>query len=251
MGSPRSASVYADFLLPHLGADTHLVDVGCGAGELSLELASKVRQVTGVDGDAAEIQSARSAATTLSIRNADFMVGDAYSLPFPDDACTVVLGHSVLEAVDQPSDLVAEMAGVVRPGGLVAVASVDYGGLILHGPHQSLVRRFFDIRERLWLAEGAYPYRGRELRGLLTGNGLTRVEASTKHIPYGTEDAVREFGLGRADDCVDDWYVEGSRREQLAAPEDVAAMREAWLEWSESPTSFAAFAWCRALGWKA
>jgi SAM-dependent methyltransferase len=250
MTSLRSASVYADFLLPHVSSDMHLVDVGCGSGELTLDLARQVRRVTGIDDDVGEIESARAAAAASSTTNADFLVGTAYDLPVPRDEADVVLGHSVLEAVERPSDVVDEMRRVVKPGGLVAVASVDYGGLILTGPHESLIRRFYDIRERLWLADGAFPYRGRDLRGLLLASGLGRVEASTRYLSYGTEDAVREFGLGRADDCLDDWYVESSQREGLATPDDLATLRRAWLEWAESPRSYAAFAWCRALGRK-
>jgi len=250
MASSRSASVYADFLLPHLNGETHLVDVGCGSGELTLDLARRVGRVCGIDGDAGEIGRAQAAATASRTTNADFVVGDAYALPLPDDHADAVFGHSVLEAVERPADVVAEMRRVARPGGLVAVASVEYGGLILGGPHESRTRQFFDIRERLWLTQGAFPYRGRDLRGLLVASGLARVEATTTSVSYGTEDAVREFGLGRADDCRDEWYVESAQREGLATADDLATMRGAWLEWAESPSSYAAFAWCRALGRK-
>jgi len=74
------------------------------------------------------------------------------------------------------------------------------------------------------------------------------VEATTRSICYGTEDDVRAFGIGRADDCLDDWYAEGAEREGLATARELAQLREAWLDWSDSPASYAAFAWCRALG---
>lgn len=250
MTSSRTARVYADFLLPHVTTDMHLIDVGCGSGELSLELAAQVRRLTGIDGDLTEIESARAAAEASATRNAEFTVGDAYALPLPENTADAVFCHSVLEALDRPAAALAEITRVLKPNGVVAVASVEYGGLILSGPHERLTRRFFDIRQRLWLAGGATPWRGRELRGLLLGSGFVNVEATTKYICYGTEEAVREFGRGRAEDCMDDWYVEGAERENLATSRDLAAVREAWLEWSESSASYAAFAWCRALGWK-
>jgi SAM-dependent methyltransferase len=250
MASSRSAQVYADFFLPHLSSDMHLLDVGCGSGELSLELAAEVRQLTAVDTDPAEVEHARARAEAAATPNADFEVGDAYALPVPDESVDAVLAHSVLEALHRPADAVIEMRRALTRGGVLAVASVEYGGLILAGPQEPLIRRFFDIRERLWLSEGADPFLGRGLRGLLIAHGFGRVEASTKYICYGTEDAVREFGLGRADDCIDDWYVESAQRRGLATKRDLTALRQAWLEWSESPSSYAAFAWCRALGWK-
>ena len=130
------------------------------------------------------------------------------------------------------------------------MASVEYTGLILAGPHHDLTSRFYAIRERLWQIEGADPYFGRELRGLLLGAGFANVIATTTYINYGTTEAVNEFGLGRAEDCNDDWYTTSAVQHGLATQEELAAMRRAWLEWSASSTSYAAFAWCRALGWK-
>jgi SAM-dependent methyltransferase len=251
MAQSRSAQVYADFLLPHLTTEMHLIDVGCGSGELSLELAAEVRYLTGVDGDRAEVELARSSAEASSTSNAAFTVGDAYALPLPDSEADAVFGHSVLEALDRPAEAISEMSRVLKRNGVVAVACVDYGGLILAGPHESLVRRFFDIRKQLWQREGVSPYRGRELRGLLLANGFQRVHATTIYISYGDEDAIREFGIGRAADCTDEWYVESAQREGLANLHDLATMRQAWQEWSASAASYAAFAWCRALGWKA
>lgn len=250
MPSTRSDDVYADFLLPHLTTEMHLVDVGCGSGELSLELAAEVGHLTGIDDDPAEIELARTAAEASSSSNADFTVGDAYSLPLPDNEADAVFGHSVLEALERPAEALAEMSRVLKRSGVVAIACVEYGGLILAGPHEPLVRRFFDIREQLWQREGVAPYRGRELRGLLLASGFGRVEATTNYICYGNEDAVREFGIGRADDCSDEWFAESAQRDGLATLHDLATMRAAWQEWSESTASYAAFAWCRALGWK-
>ncbi len=246
----RSHEIYADFLLPHIGADTRLVDVGCGSGELSMALASVVASLVGVDNDADEIGAARRAAADAETDNATFVVGSAYDLALPDGETDAVIAHSVLEAVDNPGAAIVEARRVLRPGGILGVASVAYDGLILGGPHEVLTRRFYEIRQRLWAAEGADPYLGRRLRGLLLTNGFVDVEATTLAVSYGTIAAVREFGTGRADDCEDEWYVESAIREGLATRVDLEAMRKAWLEWSEAPTSYAAFTWCRALGWK-
>lgn len=250
MATSRSALVYADFLLPHLTTGTYLVDVGCGDGELSLDLAREVRQITGVDSDEDDIQAANRSAGLLGTENADFSVGDAYALDVPDSRADAVLAHSVLEALDRPAEALAEMKRVLKPGGVVAAASVEYDGLILAGPHQPLVRRFYHIREQLWQHDGADPYLGRELRRLLLEAGYVDVVASTKSISYGTTEAVREFGCGRAEDCEDDWYVSSALRHGLATRDELTAMRQVWLEWSESSASYAAFSWCRALGWK-
>jgi ubiquinone/menaquinone biosynthesis C-methylase UbiE len=246
----RSSAVYADFLEPYLSSGTHLLDAGCGSGELTLDLAGIVGEVTGIDLEVEEIEAARQAATRAGVTNAHFEVADVYRLDFASDHFDAVLAHSVLEALDRPTDAIAEMTRVLRPGGILAAASVEYAGLVLAGPHQDLTNRFYAIRERLWQIQGADPYLGRELRRLLNGAGLVDVTATTTCITYGTAERVEEFGLGRAEDCDDHWYVTSAIRHGLANREELQAMRQAWADWAASSASYAAFAWCKALGWK-
>ena len=242
--------MYADFLLPHLSDETDLVDVGCGDGELTVDLARSVRSVVAIDIDQEDLAGARARARRESVGNATFEVADVYALGLADDVADVVLGHSVLEALEHPVRALAEMRRVLRSGGVVGVASVEYGGLILAGPHEDLLRRFYAIREQLWIREGADPYLGRRLRSLLSESGFRDVEASTKAIPYGTSDLVATFGRGRADDCADEWYVTSAVESGLSTSAEIEQMHDAWLEWAESPASYASFTWCRALGWK-
>ena len=103
----------------------------------------------------------------------------------------------------------------------------------------------------LWQVTGsADPYLGRKLRGLLATAGYLEVAASSKYICYGTQAAVRSFGLGRAEDCRDDWYAGMAMRFGLATQHDLDAMENAWRLWSQAPDAYAAFAWCHALGRK-
>jgi hypothetical protein len=109
------------------------------------------------------------------------------------------------------------------------------------------LRRFYDLRLALWEAQGdVHPYRGRELRGLLLGAGFAQVEASVTYFSYGTEERVRTFGLGRAADCRDEWFVGGLTERKLADHDEIDGLEHAWIRWAEAPDSFAAFAWGRA-----
>jgi SAM-dependent methyltransferase len=246
----RSVEDYADFLVPHLAPDGHLLDVGCGTGALSLGLAAQTGRVTGVDIDSGDLDEARAHAARLGVRNAEFSEASAYALDLPDDHVDAVFAHSVLEALERPAAALHEMVRVLKPGGLLGVASVEYGGYLVSGPQEDLLRRFYDIREQLWILEGPNPYLGRRLRGLLSHAGLTDAVATTKYFTFGTPDAVRSYALDRAAECADEWYAPNAVEHGLATYGDLRAMAAAWTAWSESPDSYAAFAWCRAVAWK-
>ena len=247
----RNAADYADFLLPHLNADFRLLDVGCGQGTITLGLAERVAHVDGVDPAEEAFADARHHAAEHEIKNVEFRVGSVYGLDFPDDHFDACFCHSMLETLDRPLDGLIDIKRILKPGGVLGVACVEYGGLILAGPSHELLRRFYATRERVWLLEeSADPYRGRQLRGLLERARFDRVTATSKYFCYGTGEAVESFGLARAEECGDGWYARSARKHALATTSDLDAMSRAWLEWSKSPDAYLAFAWCQALGWK-
>ena len=245
----RSAAEYADFVVSSIRADDRVIDVGCGPGSITVGLAEIAGHVTGVDLDEAEFTDAREYAAKRGIGNLEFLQGSIYQLGFADasfDMCTL---FSMMETLDDPLAGLAEVRRVLKPGGLIGASSIEYGGLILHGPHEALLRRFYELRLRLWDAQDdVHPYRGRELRGLLVAAGFRQVEARTTYFSYGTTERVRTFGLGRAADCQDEWYVSGLTEQGLANQSEIDSLEQAWIHWAGSPDSFAAFAWGRAIG---
>jgi SAM-dependent methyltransferase len=247
----RSAAEYADFVLPSIGHRDAVLDVGCGPGSITLDLASAAARVTGVDVDDAEFADARAYAAEHGIDNVEFREGSIYALDVPDASIEVCTLFAMLETLDDPLAGLAEVRRVLKPGGVIGASSIEYGGLILHGPGEPLLRRFYELRLKIWEAQGdVHPFRGRELRGLLLAAGFSHVEARVTYLSYGAEERIRSFGLGRAADCRDEWYVDGVTGNGFADQDEIDALERAWLEWAESPDSFAAFAWGRALGRK-
>ncbi len=246
----RDPGRYADFLLPHLDADAHLLDLGCGDGALTVGLSAIAGRVTGVDVEAEGYEEAAAHAASHGLDQVAFEVADATTLPFADDTFDAVLAHSVLEAGPEPVKVLAEACRVLRPGGWLGVASVEYDGLILAGPDADLLRRSNGIRERLWQLDGANPFMGRELRRLVHESGFVDVESTTVAFSYGTPDLVRAFAAGRAEESADNEWVAAAVDAGLATDDEMAAMARAWTAWGESPASYAAFTWCRAVARK-
>jgi ubiquinone/menaquinone biosynthesis C-methylase UbiE len=95
------------------------VDVGCGNGAFTEVLIGRASPaaVTGIDPSEGQISYAR---TRPGAAMAQFQIGDAQSLPFADDSFDAASMALVIAFLDDPGKAAAEMARVVRPGGLVA-----------------------------------------------------------------------------------------------------------------------------------
>src|ERR1019366_5404766 len=96
----RTAANSAAYLLPHLAPGLDLLDVGCGPGTITCDLAREVApgRVVGVDAAADVLDQARATAADDNLTVA-FEVADLFALPFADDSFDVVHAHQVLQHV--------------------------------------------------------------------------------------------------------------------------------------------------------
>ena len=248
----RPAAVYADFLLPHLQPGMIVLDLGCGRATISMGLAGVVPngRVIGVDIKESCLALARRDAASMGCNKLAFTAADGRQLPFHDGVFDAVFCHSVLETLNDPASVVAELRRVIGRGGAVGAASVEYGGIILAGAELAGPRRFYDIRQQWWRAEGiAEPNMGRLLRGLFQKVGFRRVEAFAHYISYGTPDRITAFAHDRAAECRDRRLNAAVARHGIASTEELTRLAACWEEWGRDPGAFFAFPWCRVLAW--
>ena len=157
-----------------------VLDCGCGTGTITLGLAESVPEghFVGVDLDLSGLKGAQRAAVSLGHQNVSWIGADGRSLPFHGAIFDAVLCHSMLETLDDPAPVIAELRRLTKRGGVVGAASVEYDGIILAGEPTAGPRRFYDIRQQLWRAARiAEPNTGRRLRGLFQAAGFGHVEA--------------------------------------------------------------------------
>ena len=139
-----------------------MLDAGCGSGTITVGLAEHVGAVVGVD-QKDHFAPAVEYAISSNIANVRFQAADLYALEFPDAHFDACLCHSALETLKRPAEALLELRRVMKPGAVLGVASVEYGGIILAGDDVEPLRRFYQIREQLWQLDGvANPYFGRE-----------------------------------------------------------------------------------------
>jgi ubiquinone/menaquinone biosynthesis C-methylase UbiE len=88
------------------------LEVGCGEGRVSRDLAASGHVVTGVDVSGTMVELA-----TEADPGSTYLVGDASALPFPDGSFDLVVAYNSLMDVDDMPAAVAEIARVLEPGG--------------------------------------------------------------------------------------------------------------------------------------
>ena len=101
---------------PNTLADAlEILDVGCGAGFLTNDLAKSNFRVTGVDLSESSLEVAQKYDHTKKV---SYQTADAYMLPFDENRFSVVTCMDFLEHVESPEKVVREIARVLKPGGL-------------------------------------------------------------------------------------------------------------------------------------
>jgi 2-polyprenyl-3-methyl-5-hydroxy-6-metoxy-1,4-benzoquinol methylase len=107
-----------------------ILDIGCGAGFVSIALAQRGFSVHAIDSAEAMVEQASRNATEAGLADRiSVAVGDVYRLDEPDDAFDLVLAIGVLPWLDQPRRAIREMARVTRPGGNVILTADNWSRL--------------------------------------------------------------------------------------------------------------------------
>ncbi|MGH7786667.1 MAG: methyltransferase domain-containing protein [Candidatus Binatia bacterium] len=159
-----------------VGPGMACLDVGCGGGDASVELARLVGprgRVIGIDMDAAQLELARAEAAALELDNIEFRVSQI-GAGGDEQAFDVVYARFVLTHLPDAAAALAWMLGRVRPGGLAIVEDIDFRGHFCEPDHPSF-RRFVDLYTQVVRGRGADPDIGPRLPGLLLDVGAEHV----------------------------------------------------------------------------
>jgi 2-polyprenyl-3-methyl-5-hydroxy-6-metoxy-1,4-benzoquinol methylase len=232
----RTAENSAAYLLPHLSAGMDLLDVGCGPGTITLDLAREVApgRVVGVDRVELPLVDARADAAAAGLGNVTFRVGDAYDLREDDGAFDVVHAHQVLQHLGDPAAALVEMARVTRPGGLVAARDVDYAAMTWF-PADPLLERWLALYEQLARDNGGEPDAGRRLLSWAHAAGLDDVVATASSWCFATPEDREWWGGLWADRVTASALAEQAIERELSDQAELATIAGAWRAWAASP----------------
>ena len=233
----RTAENSAAYLLPALVPGARLLDVGCGPGSVTIDLAARLGagSVVGVDTSSAVVEIAQKAAADAGASNVTFQVADAYELPFEDDAFDVVHAHQVLQHLTDPIAALQEMRRVTRPGGLVAVRDADYSGMTWYPPSAGL-DDWLALYHEVTQANGADANAGRRLLAWVREAGFdpAGIVPSAGVWCYATpEDRTWWAGLW-ADRSVASNFAAQAIAHGLADEVGLELLADAWREWGDA-----------------
>ena len=229
----RTADNSAAYLLPRLEPGQSLLDVGCGPGTITCDLATLVApgRITALEQTDQALSLARDEVAKRGITNIDFMVGDVHDLlDIPDDQYDVVHAHQVLQHVADPMRALAEMRRVAKPGGLVAARDSDYGGFVW-APAVAELDEWLALYQRLARDVGGEPDAGRWLLALAHNAGFTDVVASSSTWCFATPEDRSWWGGLWAERVTESAFAERARAIGVT-DDDLARIADGWRRWS-------------------
>ena len=142
----RTAENSSAYLLPHLRPGQRLLDVGCGPGTITADLALLVApgEVVGIDAAADVVAQAQEHARGLGVENLRFEVADLFALGFPDASFDVIHLHQVLQHLEDPVAALVELRRVLDPDGVLAARDSDYGAFTW-APSDPVLDRWLEL----------------------------------------------------------------------------------------------------------
>jgi SAM-dependent methyltransferase len=158
-----------------LGPGARCLDVGCGGGHVTLDLAriaGPTGSALGIDFDPEIVELARRDAELAGVENVEFLVADARIVeggPFAHVYSRFLLSH-----VSEPEGVVAHLRELVRAGGSVAVEDIDFAGSFCY-PRDPAYDRFVELYTETVHRGGGDANLGQRLPALMLEAGLRDV----------------------------------------------------------------------------
>jgi ubiquinone/menaquinone biosynthesis C-methylase UbiE len=227
----NSAAYLVDALVP----GTAVLDVGCGPGTITADIAARVApgRVVAVDRAAAVIEEAAATCAAAGV-TVDCRVGDAYALDVPDATFDVVHAHQVLQHLTDPVAALREWMRVTRPGGVVAARDSDYAAFHWY-PEDPRLDRWLELYRAAAYANDAEPDAGRRLVAWAHAAGATDVTATASVWLFASADDRAYWGGMWTDRILESALATQLTTSGLATVAELADISAAFREWSEDP----------------
>jgi SAM-dependent methyltransferase len=210
-----------------------VLDIGCGGGDVTQELARRVGptgRVLGMDMDAVEIGIARKEAAALGASNVEYRAGNVLSDAIGEEF-DAVYARFLLSHLAAPEQGLKKMITCLKPGGLVIVEDVDFSGHFCRPERQSFTDyvRWYEQSAR---RRGVDCQIGPRLPAMLADTGLKVLGARAVN-PAAIDGPIKQMGAATLAAIADSVVQEG-----LATRDTVEATLADLIVATEDPRVF-------------
>lgn len=179
-----------------LRAGMRVLDLGCGAGDVTLTAASIVGgsgSVVGIDRSAKAVHSANTRIASHGLASARCVVGEVDEVDLSDfDA---IVGRFILMHLREPNSLVAHLRRAASPGTLLAFLEMDLTSAS-STPHLPLFSAGLDAVVAVYRAGGVEPDMGSRLYGTFRSAGLNPTLRAWCHVAGSDDPEPFDFLAG-------------------------------------------------------
>lgn len=237
--SSRTVDNSARYLVPHLRPGSSVLDVGCGPGTITADLAARVHpgHVVGVDRSSDIIDRARRTDFGPEPRDLGFQIADCYRLGFPDNSFDIVHAHQVLQHLSDPVAALVEMRRVVRTDGVVAVRDADYRSMAWF-PRLDELDEWMELYQAVAGHNRAEPDAGRHLLWWTQRAGFTTIEPSADVWCFATAEERSWWGGLWAERITASQLARQAVEYGLADSTDLGRIADGWRKWTEHPAAW-------------
>ena len=232
----RTAENSAGYLLPSLTPGLSLLDVGCGPGTITADLALLVApgDVVGIDASDDVVAQASSHAEGLGLTNLRFEVGDLFALEYPDASFDVVHLHQVLQHLADPVGALVSLRRVLALDGVLAARDSDYSAFTW-APHDPLLDRWMELYLAVTAHNGHDACIGPRLMGHALEAGFSEVEVSSSTWTFADPESRAWWGGLWADRVRYSRFGEQAVSYGLSDTGELEAIAAAFGRWAAAP----------------
>jgi len=232
----RSVENSAAYLIPSLTSGVSVLDIGCGPGTITADIAERVAPgpVVGLDSSAEVVAIA---ARDHDVANLTFEVGDVYALDQPAGSFDVVTAHQVLHHLSDPVSAIVEMRRVCRPGGTIALREVDYAAMAWW-PDVPGLHRWLDMFRAVARANGGEPDAGRRVAGWARAGGCRDIVSSASTWCYANAEDRTWWSDTWAQRTVEPPLGDRAVELGIASRHELDELAAAWQTWAADPDAW-------------
>jgi SAM-dependent methyltransferase len=167
------------------------LDVGCGGGDVTLDLACLVGpegRVVGWDVDETKLELARREAEEKGFGNVEYRLSDIGQSE-AESEFDAVYTRFLLSHLRDPAGALARIRQAARPGAVVIIEDIDFTGFFCH-PYSGVFQLFIELYTEAARRRGGDPNIGLRLPGLLLDAGFEGVQTNVAQ-PAGIDGEVK------------------------------------------------------------